>query len=323
MTGTSHLTLEEMTEHAAGAPADVVTEAHLATCAACRAEVNRWSTVAAGVRHVMASTPPPPSLVNRLPERRRGRLGVVLGAAAAATVLVGATVAGINALSGGGNGPVASPPVASASLTPTTCPDLKLATGTLETVSGTGFVLRTATGPVTVRTSDGTNFTRTVTTDIATAPLPDGVPVIVQGSGTEQGDEITADHVTVLPESAHLPKGMVDTGRILARAGTAIGTVTGVHDGGFAVQTSDGTRIRIITRPTTTTTRLASAPHTDLAKDQFTVAVGIPQTDGTLRAAAVQQNSGTGNVVISVQSPASDPGCDPVAIASGALFGAK
>ncbi|MGA2283980.1 MAG: hypothetical protein ABSH07_10015 [Candidatus Dormibacteria bacterium] len=59
-TATRHLTIEQLLFAAGGRSVDQEAGAHLEACAACSAEADQWTVIAAGVRHFMAGVEPPP-----------------------------------------------------------------------------------------------------------------------------------------------------------------------------------------------------------------------------------------------------------------------
>ncbi|MGP8161264.1 MAG: hypothetical protein ACLQGJ_08620 [Candidatus Dormibacteria bacterium] len=59
-TQTRHLTIEQLLSAAGGQSLDREASAHLEACAACSAEADQWTVIAAGVRHAMARVEPPP-----------------------------------------------------------------------------------------------------------------------------------------------------------------------------------------------------------------------------------------------------------------------
>jgi hypothetical protein len=72
-TETRHLTAEQLLSAAGGQSLDPEAGAHLESCAACSSEVEQWSVIAAGVRHVMAGVEPPPwSMQPALPQIQKG-----------------------------------------------------------------------------------------------------------------------------------------------------------------------------------------------------------------------------------------------------------
>ena len=59
-TETRHLTIEQLLSAVGGQSVDQEADAHLAACAACSAEMDQWTAIAAGVRHFMTEVEPPP-----------------------------------------------------------------------------------------------------------------------------------------------------------------------------------------------------------------------------------------------------------------------
>jgi hypothetical protein len=121
-TETRHLTTEKLLSAAGGQSLDREASAHLEACAACMAEVDQWTVIAAGVRYFMARVEPHPWLPQpSLLETHKGlgwreqvidavRASIVtrrrLIAAFAATALVAAGVLyGVVALGGAGHPP--------------------------------------------------------------------------------------------------------------------------------------------------------------------------------------------------------------------------
>ncbi|MQA85980.1 MAG: hypothetical protein GEV03_15465 [Streptosporangiales bacterium] len=308
----SHLTLEELTAHANGAPMDAAARAHLGTCVTCRAEARRWNAAADGVRLLTAGSQPPPSLVdetlaaiNGAPRSYRrprpGRPRAALASAAAVVLLV-ATAYGLTSVFGRDGRPVdgagsASPDAAlAAGLTDTDCTNLKVVAGTLQETSGSSLVLRTENDrSVTVTTSGSTEITQQVTGGLD--DITNGSHVFVTGQGTESGDKVAARRVAIMPKSAKgLPSpprgpGGMNMTEMMAERGHTHGAVTDVSDTGFTVVAADDTRIRVTTSSSTTVIKQVDSGPDQLEEGKFTVAVGSPGDDGTLAAATVQQNS--------------------------------
>jgi hypothetical protein len=277
----SHVTIEELTAQANGAPVSAASQAHIAACDSCGAEAGRWNAVAGGVR--LLTTDPPPFLMDVAKLPRRPRRRVALASAAAVVVLL-TIVYGVSlAFRSPGDQPSTSDnaELAAASLVSTDCSNLKVVAGTLESVNGTNLVLRTPNGAsVTVSTSDFTEITRLA--DGALRDITNGAHVVVRGEGT---DPVAAETVGIMPSSANPPPI-----RLPALGGHAFGTVADVHSGGFTVVRSDGTRVRVTTSSSTAVTKQVSARIGDLEKGKFTVAVGNSAGEGTLNATSVQQN---------------------------------
>ena len=59
----SHLTLDDLVTEANGQPLDDGARAHLAACSTCQVELERWKTVARGVRDLFAGTSAPSELI--------------------------------------------------------------------------------------------------------------------------------------------------------------------------------------------------------------------------------------------------------------------
>ena len=268
-----HLDLGDLIAGAAGQPLGDQARAHLAGCEHCQREANRWNLVADGVRGLAAAAP---GIVQPVRSRRTGprspawrRAILVAGSAAAALVLlvgVGVATGLVHVhLSGPGTGTV---------LTAVTgCAQLEQADGTLEQVTGTSLVIRTASGqPVTVTTTAATfvSMSGTMLSDIT-----DGASVVVRGSMS--GGAIKAAIITVgQPFSAVNPPGFVPVQ----------GTVSDASTAGFTLVTSSGTRIPVTTSGDT----LVLIPHASPGQLQAGAAIfalGQAGPDGTLSARAV------------------------------------
>jgi hypothetical protein len=326
----NHLTLEAFAAYADGTPPGTAAEAHLAVCAECRAEARAWNAVARGVRLLEAGYAPPPlvidgvlAAVDQLPSRspwRRRRVALV---SVAAAVVLGVAGYGLDSMLGssgrpaaGGVAPTSAAELAAA-LTPTECKRLEVAAGTLVSVSGSRMVLRTSAGKlITVTASDSTRITRQVAGSLR--DVRNGVQVFVDGTGSASGATVAAQRIAVLPKPANEPKtpprvaGLPDPDKALAQSGHANGTVTGAGSGGFTVVEPSGHRVRVTTSSATRVIEQVNATLGQLQKGKFTVAVGTPQSDGTLAAVSIQQNTlagdpgGVGHV--SVKPPLRGPG---------------
>jgi hypothetical protein len=202
------------------------------------------------------------------------------------------------------------------------CAGLEQATGTLEQVTGSSLVLKTAGGqPVTVTTTASTfvSMSGALRSDIR-----NGAPVMVRGHWS--GGAIAAVIVTVGPRfSAVAPSGFV----------RVKGTVSDAGSAGFTVVTSSGTRVRVTTSPDT----LVVVPDASLGQLQHGAtifAVGHAGPDGTLSAQAVAAVSqlppgvpagmhapaGTHlHISVHVNARGHVRGCSPSAIAAALLPG--
>jgi hypothetical protein len=287
-----HLDLGDLIAGAAGQPAGDRARKHLASCEHCRREADRWNLVADGVRSLAAAAP------QTAPPARPGRTGrrvlaspwrravLVAGSAAAALVLL----AGVGAVTGvvhvhfGGNG-------TETVLTAVTgCTQLEQADGTLEQVSGSSLVIKTASGPPVTVTTTATTFVSL--SGALLNHITDGASVMVRGSST--GGTIKAAIVTVgQPFSAVNPPGFVPLQGTVADAGTA----------GFTLVTSAGTRVPVTTSGDT----LVVIPHASpgqLPTGVTIFALGHAGPDGTLSAtavAAVSQLPAGGHLNVSVR----------------------
>lgn len=270
-----HLELEDLIAGAAGQPVGDRAREHLASCAHCQREANRWNLVADGVRGLAAATPEPGQPARMRPIRGRVLAGpwrralLVAGGAAAALVLfVGAgELAGVVHVHFGNNG---SETVLAAV---TGCSQLEQADGRLEHVDGSSLVIRAASGQlVTVTTTPATfvSMSGPLLNEIA-----NGASVVVRGSrsdGTVQAAIVTVGQ----PFSAVNPAGFVPLRGKVADAGAE----------GFTLVTSGGTRIPVTTSGDT----LVVIPHASpgqLQRGTAIFALGHAGPHGTLSARAV------------------------------------
>jgi hypothetical protein len=305
-----HLDLGDLIAVAAGQPVGDRARKHLAACEHCQLEANRWNLVAEGVRGLAAAAPQTaqPARPAR-PRRGRPRAGpwrramLVAGAAAAALVLL----VGVGAVTGLVHVRLSGPGTKTALTAVTGCTQLEQADGTLEQVSGSSLVIRTASGqPVTVTTTATTfvSMSGPLLSDIT-----DGASVMVRGHSSD--GTIAAAIVTVgQPFSAVNPPGFVPVQ----------GTVSDASTAGFTLVTSGGTRVPVTTSGGT----LVVVPHASPAQLQAGAsifAVGVAGPDGTLSAegvAAVSQLRSGPHLSVSVKD------CSPSSIieALGAISAA-
>jgi hypothetical protein len=305
-----HLDLSDLIAVAAGQPVGDRARKHLAACEHCQLEANRWNLVAEGVRGLAAAAPQTaqPARPAR-PRRGRPRAGpwrramLVAGAAAAALVLL----VGVGAVTGLVHVRLSGPGTKTALTAVTGCTQLEQADGTLEQVSGSSLVIRTASGqPVTVTTTATTfvSMSGPLLSDIT-----DGASVMVRGHSSD--GTIAAAIVTVgQPFSAVNPPGFVPVQ----------GTVSDMSTAGFTLVTSGGTRVPVTTSGGT----LVVVPHASPAQLQAGAsifAVGVAGPDGTLSAegvAAVSQLRSGPHLSVSVKD------CSPSSIieALGAISAA-
>ncbi|GLZ04066.1 hypothetical protein Acsp03_15320 [Actinomadura sp. NBRC 104412] len=304
----AHLSLEELV--AASRP-DVteLTNPHLQQCPDCRTEVERWRATAQAVRQAVPITAPPPHILwgvldeidrpRRGATARRGRRGVPLLAAAASAGLIAAAGYGLWQ-QGPADDPARTPgtfdaqQVAAMGLLPTECQSLKVAAGTLRSKDGSALVVETSQGKqIKVDASAASTMTRQVVGGLA--DLSDGTRVMVRGDGDESGETITAESVLVTPAQMKLPeppKGMgPGIASMMASRGTAMGTVSDVGSDGFTVTGPGGTRIRVATSGSTKVVKQEQARLEQLETGKYTVVVGTLNSDRSLKATTVQQDS--------------------------------
>ncbi|POM25641.1 hypothetical protein BTM25_00230 [Actinomadura rubteroloni] len=306
----THLSFDDLVA-VAGRP-DSPQRPHLEECADCRAELERWRTVARGVRDAAPPEPPRAEVLRGVlaavdgagaprPAARRTRRAVLLSAAAAA-VVAGAATYGLwpgddSTGSPQATGTFSAQQVASMGLLTTDCKDLKVAAGTLRSVHGTHLVVETEKGKtVEVDASASPKVTRQVAGRVS--DLAAGTTVIVRGKGDQAGKSVTANTVVVgsaamkLPKLPKLPGGMkLDMTSMMASRGTVLGTVSGADADGFTVTGSDGTRVRVATPASTKMIKQQRARLDQLETGKYTVVVGTLHKDGTLRATTVQQDA--------------------------------
>jgi hypothetical protein len=198
-TETRHLTVEQLLSAAGGQSVDGEAGAHLEVCAACSAEMDQWTAIAAGVRHVMAAVEPPPwSPQPPLPESKEGagwweqvldalRASIAtrrrLMAACTATALVAAGVSyGVVALGGAARAPeqkvstsgpsVSAERVLLASVEKTTSQSYDAAFTFHETVSGiSGQATTTITLPIEIQAESAARGETTVSGTVAGTPV--------------------------------------------------------------------------------------------------------------------------------------------------------
>src|SRR5580693_4037055 len=180
-----------------------------------------------------------------------------------------------------------------AALTATSCRTLKLAIGTLHSVSGSTLVIKPVIGPaVRVTTSASTTVTREVKGTLA--DVRDGMHVIV--SGTSSHGQITARRIGVTPSSLasqapalNAPARPAQRFQPALALGLANGTVAGVTTGGFTVDEPHGTYVRVSTSSSTTVVTLTKVTVAGLRTGQRTVAVGSVTGHNALAASSVEQ----------------------------------
>lgn len=290
----AHLELEDLIVWANGQATDDRTSAHLDSCEQCQLEVKRWKLVADGVRSLA------PEMPEARPRVRPGRR-VWLAAAAAAVVLLGGVGYGVTAaLSRGGSRVV----LASVS----GCSGVRLASGTVERVSGSSLVIRTAGGQSVAASTTGS--TKVTVAGALLGDITDGAPVIALGP--RSGGTVKAVSVTVgLPPVGSGGKGSLKQtpppGWVSVR-----GTVADAGSAGFSVVTSGGSRVRVATSGST----FVVVPRASLSQLQSgVVTVVVGYLAGHLKLSAlgvVQEPPGSIQVHLNVGTR----GCSQASLAS-------
>lgn len=253
-----HLDLEDLIARAAGQPVSDEARAHLAGCAQCQREADRWNLVADGVRILAVPW-------------RRAALAAGSVAAALAVFAGAGEAAGVVHLSFG-NG---SPGAGGVTLTAVTgCAQIRQAEGTLEQVNGSSLVIKTAGGqPVTVTTTAATFVTKSGV--LVPGEITDGASVTVRGP--EPGGTLNALSVVIGKlSSTATPSGLV----------TVRGTVADATATGFTLAGASGSRIPVTTSAGTVVS-IVHASLSQLSPGAAISALGQAEPNGTLSARAV------------------------------------
>ncbi|HUC21367.1 MAG TPA: hypothetical protein VMA73_01545 [Streptosporangiaceae bacterium] len=301
-THSPHLDLDDLLAKVSGQAIGDRAREHLATCEHCRAEANRWSLVAGGVRSLAAAAPEvaqPARPRQTGPQVLAGRRRTMLAAgAAAALVLIGGASYGVSAaLAGHAPGTARTGTKAAALMAVSGCASLEQADGTLEQVNGTSLVIKTASGqPVTVTTTASTRES------VFAAPLSDitdGASVIASGhssNGTIEAGNVSVGLPRIRSGQVQTPPGIV----------AVQGAVSDASAAGFTVVTATGAQVPVATS-SNTVVHLFHASLSQLQSGSRTVAVGHAGPDGTLSAIAVLQppRGWRGGLVVNGCSPAS------------------
>jgi len=256
-----HLDLDDLIAEASGQSAGVGARAHLAACAQCRLEADRWARVADGVRSLAADAIEPelaePELgASRRPRSRSSRrTWWAAGSAAAALLLLaglgeatGALHVSVGARSGGsGSSDAAS------FTTVTGCPQIQSANGTLERVNGGDLVVKTRGGQTITMTTTAATFigesgSAGPPSSLAGA-ITDGARVYAAGSRARGGIHARAVGV-----------GLSATQVAQSRSGPATGTVADARAGGFTLVTPSGSRIPVTVSAHTLITVMHAQP---------------------------------------------------------------
>lgn len=273
----THLDLEDLIAEVNGQAISDQAREHLAGCAQCRREANRWNLVAGGIRDLAAGAAEAPELAQPPRTGRRVLTGpwrramvVVGGAAAAFVLLVGVGIAsGVVHVHFSGSGSSTTTLTAVSG-----CPQLQQASGTLERVSGADVVIKAASGQLVTMTT--TPATRLSASGALRGAITDGAAVAVAGPSAH--GTIAADLVIVGVNPQLTVPGFA----------TVRGTVSDAGTAGFTVITSAGTRVPVTTSGTTAVT-VVKADLGQLQDGAKTTVLGNAGPHGTLSALAVVQ----------------------------------
>ena len=278
-TRSPHLDLGDLIAEVTGQPVAERAREHLASCAHCQLEANRWNLVADGIRGLASVVPEAPQPARPRHTRRRvlprpvRHAMLAVGSAAAALVLLVAIGSAVGVVkvhfSGGGT---------ATTLTAVTgCAQLEYANGTLQRVNGSSVVIKAASGQLVSVTT--TAATKISASGALLSDITDGAAVAV--AGTNSDGAIAADLV------------LVDGRTSMNIPGIAVvrGTVADASTAGFTVVTSAGTRVPVITSDATRVTVMRASIGM-LQVGGSTLVVGHAGPNGTLSALGVVQPPG-------------------------------
>jgi len=323
-----HLDLTDLIGAATGQDADNRVTAHLAGCADCRAEADRWNVVAAGVRGLVADTPEMRPLArprrHMLADPRR-RTTLAAGAAAALVVLGGAGYGATAALTGHAAAQDGTSDNAVLLTVVRGCAGLKMATGTLAAVNGDRLVIDTPGGrPVTVIVTPSAMVS---ISGASLSDITDGAPVTVMGA--RSGATLAADAVTVGQTKSLISNGGGQPTRgvtakarpsqalpqplVPDKADIVAGTVADAGAAGFTVVTSTGGRVQVTTSGGTLVTVMHGSVG-ELRVGATTIAAGYVEPNRTLSATAVLQPQPKKPFSGRSQGTVTVNGCSPTSI---------
>jgi hypothetical protein len=275
-TRSPHLDLGDLIADVTGQPVAGPAREHLASCAQCQLEANRWNLVADGIRGLAATTPEAPQQARPWQTRRRvlpppvRHALLAVGSVAAALVLllaIGSALGVVHVHFSGGGSRTTLAAV-------TGCAQLEQASGTLERVNGSSVVIKAPSGQLVTVTT--TAATRISASGALVSDITDGATVTVAGASSYGA--IAADLVLVGYEtSLNIPGAAV-----------VQGTVSGVSSAGFTVVTSAGTQVTVTTSDGTDVT-VTPASLGMLQVGGSTLVVGHAGPNGTLSALGVIQ----------------------------------
>ncbi len=275
-TRSPHLDLEDLIGEVTGQPIAGRAREHLASCAQCQLEANRWNLVADGIRGLATRTqeapqPTRPRHTRRrvLPRPLRHAMLAVGGAAAALVLLVviGSAAGVVHVhFSGGGTQTI---------LTAVSgCAQLEQANGTLEQVNGSSLVVKAASGQLVTVTT--TAATKIAASGALLSDVTDGAAVTV--GGTSSDGAIAADLI------------LVGNKLFMNIPGLAVvqGTVSDASSAGFTVVTSAGSQVPV-TATGSTEVVVTDASLGMLRVGGSTLVVGYAGPNGTLSALGLVQ----------------------------------
>jgi hypothetical protein len=281
-THSAHLDLGDLIAQVTGQPVADQAREHLASCAHCQLEANRWNLVADGIRGLTADAPetPQPARPRHIRWRalprpvRHGLLAAGSVAAAAVLFVAIGSAAGVVQVQFGGGTQAISGGTESTLTAVTGCPQLEQANGTLERVNGNGVVVKTASGQLVTVTT--TAATKIGASGALLSDITDGATVTV--AGTSSGGAVAADLILAGYKSFMNIPGIT----------VVQGTVSDVGTAGFTVVTSAGTRVPV-TATGSTDVVVVDASLGMLRVGGQTLVVGHAGPDGTLSALGLVQ----------------------------------
>jgi hypothetical protein len=162
-------------------------------------------------------------------------------------------------------------------------------TGTIQSVHGATLTVVDRQGqPITVTTSPGTVFTKTVAG--SARDVRKGDRIVATGVLADANDTLTAGRIAVLgsgPAPGTNPLAP-------SPAGVASGTVTAAAGDRLTISEADGTAVTVVLAPSTAVTVTAAGSIGDLKTGQTVVVRGAVNPDSSIVASTVQQGGVAG-----------------------------
>ena len=329
-----HLDLSDLLAAVNG---DTVAEAvrgHLAACPDCRAETDRWASVAAGLRHLAGAGVLPPLLPAgyqaQAPDAQapggRARPTSLTAAgstarrmlASAAAITVLAAAGGVMyGLAGRPGGAATGGPAAAAGLSAVNgCPGLAAGLGTVQRAGASSLVIRTAGGQQ-VRVTVPASGTVSREAPGSVSDITDGARVFVRG--IYAGGRAEARSVTVrVPRRLPAPAISWLPGPSPNRPFIAAGTVRDVSGSNFVLVMPGGHHVAVSAPASAAVFSLVSATLSQIRTGDYVVAVGTAGRGESLVAAAVEAGSSLPHNRGGGISRLPRAGCRPSAIATAA-----